>query len=278
MKKLLLALALLLFALPAAAETGKESTYDRVIRTGTLRCGYILLPPEMNKDPNSGSFSGISYDVAMELGRRLNLKVEWTEEVNFMTAIPGLKAGRFDAVCFSLYRMATMAREADFTTPLFYSSTGAFVRANDARFDGNLPAINDDKVTVATIDSEMSQFIAAEDYPKAKTLSMPQSTDLSQMLLAVESGKADVAFSNGLVASGYLKANPGKLRNIAADHPIRTFSHGFMFAKGQNDFGKMLDVTLAEMHDHGVIQKILSKTDPEGKSYLRVAKPYQPSP
>lgn len=121
----------------------------------------------------------------------------------------------------------------------------------------------------------MSQFIAAEDYPKAKTASMSQLTDLSQMLKNVETGKADAAFVNGPVAAGYLEANPGKLKNIAAKKPIRYFSHGFMLPKGQYDFMRMLDLTLEEMHDHGVIQKILSKYDPAGKSYLRLARPYE---
>lgn len=65
MKRLLLALALLILALPAAAETGKESAYECVMRTGTLRCGYILLPPEMNKDPNTGALSVIPACVGM---------------------------------------------------------------------------------------------------------------------------------------------------------------------------------------------------------------------
>jgi len=123
----------------------------------------------------------------------------------------------------------------------------------------------------------MSQFIAAEDYPKAKTVSMPQLTDLSQMLKNVETKKADIAFVNSVVAEGYLKNNPGRLKNIAQERPIRLFSHGLAFGKGQYDLVRMFDTAIAEMQDHGVMEKILSKYDAAGKSYLRVAKPYEAS-
>lgn len=256
----------------------KASAFDRVMRTGTIKCAYILIPPETTKDLNTGQLSELAYDIAQEVGRRLNLKIEWAEEVGFQTLAAGLETGRYDAVCFSLYRYSIAAPKVDYSIPLFYSSTGIFVRADDRRFDGRAEALNNPDITIATIDSKMSQFIAAEDFPKAKTLSMPQMTDMPQMMLAVESGKADVALVNGLVAEGYLKANPGKLKNIAIESPVRIFSHGFAFAKEQYDLVKMIDITLEEMHDHGFIQKILDRYDLTAKTYIRAAKPYERYP
>lgn len=275
MRQAVFALLLIFSALPAFAADQKESAYDRVMRTRTIRCAYILLPPEFSKDINTGKFSGAAYDVMEEVGKRLGLKVEWTEQVDFQSSVAGLNSGRYDAVCFSFYRYSAALSAADFSTPLFYTSTGVFARGNDRRFDQDLSAINSPNVTIATIDGEMSQFIAADDYPKAKTLSMPNMTDLSQMLKNVETGKADIAFVNGAVAAGYLKANPGKLKNVAAGNPVRFFSHGLMFPKGQYDFVRMIDLALAEMHDQGFIERILRQHDPEGRTYLRVARPYE---
>ncbi|MCB9988074.1 MAG: transporter substrate-binding domain-containing protein [Rhodospirillales bacterium] len=276
MKNLILSFFLMLLAFPAFAASGeKESTYERVMRTGTIRCGYILLPPEMIKDVNTGEFSGLSYDIMTEIGRRLDLKIDWAEEVNFQTLAEGLKTGRYDAVCFSLYRYTQQAKFVNYTTPLFFSETGVFVRADDTRFDDYTAKINDPATKISVIDGEMSQFIAAEEFPEAQTLSMPQLTDLSQMLVNVETKKADVAFINLLVADHYLKNNPGKLKNLAAYDPIRVFSHGFVYPKGEYDLGKMLDVAIEEMHDHGFIDKVLNKYDPEGRTYLRLQRPYR---
>lgn len=276
MKKILSALLVFLCLISFNAEASeKESAYERVMRTGTIRCGYILLPPEMMRDVNTNEFSGLSYDIWAEIARRLNLKIDWTEEVNFQGMTTGLENGRYDAVCFSLYRYTGQIPVADFSVPLFYSGTGIFVRSDDNRFDNDISSINDPNITISTVDGEMAQFIAAEDFPAAKTMAMPQFTDLTMMMKNVETKKADVAFVNNLVAEGYLQANPGKLKNIAADNPLRLFSHGFMFPKGEYDFVKMIDLTLSEMHDHGTIEKILDKYDPSGSTYFRVSSGYK---
>ena len=49
-------------AMPKTAsqvEAKKETAYERVTRTGVLRCGYATWPPNVMKDPNTGKVSGI---------------------------------------------------------------------------------------------------------------------------------------------------------------------------------------------------------------------------
>lgn len=59
MNKILLSFFLLLvFAASAWAGDAKESAYDRVMRTGTIRCGYFIWPPGFSIDPNVGKRSG----------------------------------------------------------------------------------------------------------------------------------------------------------------------------------------------------------------------------
>ncbi len=252
------------------------SIFNSVAQTKNLRCGYIVLPPEFNKDPNTGKFSGFSYDAAMELGKRLGWNVQWTEEVNFMTMAEGLRNGRFDALCFSLYRYSPTAAIFEYSIPLFYTGTGVYVRAGDSRFDQSLAGVNSPSVTVAAIDSEMSQIIARENFPNAKIYSMPQNTDLTQMMVAVESGKADVAFANGAVASPYLAANPGKLKDIATSQPIRVFSHGFAFKKGERELADTVNYVFEEMHNDGTMEKILSAHEKTPHTFLRANKNYAP--
>lgn len=253
-----------------------QNTYERVMKSGKIRCGYIVWPPEFIKDVNTGEYSGLSYDLVTEAAKRLNLEVEWTAEVNFQTMTAGLDANHYDMLCFSLYRYTQQAKRLDFTTPLFYSGTGIYVRTDDNRFDNDLSAINSPDITLSTMDGEMSQFIAQDDFPNAKTVSLPQLADYSQLLMNVKTKKADVAFVNELVADNFMRSNPGVLKNIAKASPIRVFSHGFAFSKGEYDFGRMMDITLEEMQDHGIVDKILDKYDSDEKVYLRVAKPYRP--
>lgn len=58
MKKIILVFLLVIISLPAwAGDDG--SVYDRIMRTGTIRCGYGLWSVYLNKDPNTGKMGEI---------------------------------------------------------------------------------------------------------------------------------------------------------------------------------------------------------------------------
>jgi ABC-type amino acid transport substrate-binding protein len=70
--------------------SSKPSAYDRVVQSKTLRCGYVVSAPHTMKDPNTGQMSGIMYDIAEEMGKRLGIKIVWNEEVTWATYFSGL--------------------------------------------------------------------------------------------------------------------------------------------------------------------------------------------
>ncbi len=259
--------AYLLIILPVTAKAQeKETAYERVIRTQRIRCAYVVQPPVIYKDLNTGELSGWAIELAEEVGKRLNVDIEWAEEVTFPTMHLGLQHGRYDAVCLPMYRQSEKMKVADFTYPFFYTGTGIYVRNDDTRFETDLSAINAPDITLATIDGEMSQYIAQRNFPKANVLSLPELSDITQNLKNVETKKADATFVNNLIADGYLKANPGTLKNIASSKPVRIFSHGYMMPKGEYDFVRMMDLVINEMHDHGAIKNIMDKYDPSGNT------------
>ena len=260
----------------AAEAPARESAYDRVMRTGTLRCGYILIPPEFSKDLDTGEFSGVAADVMNEIAKRLSLKIDWVEEVNFTTMGTGLQTGRYDAICFSLYRMTAATRVMAYTRPLFYSGTGIYVRADDHRFDDKpLTVFNSPDIRITTVDAEMSSTIARDSFPLAKTVSMPTGTDLSQLLLNIVDGKADVTFLSGVIASGFIKANPDRVRDIAKGQPLQIFSHGIAYAPQDIALGQMLNIAIDEMDEQGKLREIIAKHELIPGAYLRVARHYE---
>jgi polar amino acid transport system substrate-binding protein len=259
-----------------APEAKKETAYERVMRTKTLRCGYIIWPPEFNKNPNTGDFSGISYDIITEAAKRIGLKIDWVEEVNFTTMGAALEANRFDAICFSLYRDAPRALFSRMTIPLFYSGTGVFVRSDDSRFnDTSVKALDNSDYTVAVMDGEMSAITAAKKFPKAKQVSIPNTANATDLLMNVAGGKADFTLMNMLVGAKFADANPNTVKNITPTQPVQLFSHGFAFQKDAEELVTLVNVALQEMHDQGVIEDLLLQHTEGAGSYLRVAKPYQ---
>ncbi|HOO50711.1 MAG TPA: ABC transporter substrate-binding protein, partial [Alphaproteobacteria bacterium] len=144
----MLGLFLVCFAFPAFAAE-KESVFDRVMRTGTIRCGYFPYAPTLIIDPNTKEMSGIFYEIIEEMGRRLSLKVEWAEEVDYGVIAEGFKTNRYDMFCNTVWPTPERVRESSFSIPVFYSTVDIFVRTDDHRFDEDFSKLNDPSIMLA---------------------------------------------------------------------------------------------------------------------------------
>src|SRR5690349_1133348 len=90
-----------------AAPQKTHSVRDRVLDSSTIRAAYLVRPPNIIKDPNTGELSGIFVDILNEIGRRTGLQVQWVEEVTWSTMIEGLNSNRYDIVGTGIWRNAT---------------------------------------------------------------------------------------------------------------------------------------------------------------------------
>lgn len=175
-----------------------------------------------------------------------------------------------------IWTNANRAKQADFSDPLFFSPIFVYARKGDQRFgNGNLDKLNSPDFSIATIDGETAESIAREDFPKARTVSLPQLTDLARMLLTVETGKADVTFMEPASAAPYVDNNPGKVEIVKTDRPIRVFSNCWMSKRGQMEFKNMLDTALAQLINSGAMEKILVRYEPSPNTLYRAALPYR---
>jgi ABC-type amino acid transport substrate-binding protein len=256
---------------PSARENGAE----RVVRTGTLRVGYVISPPSCYKDLQTKNLAGYSVDVLNEMGKRLGVKVAWVEEATWATMIEGLNTGRYDVIGSTSWRNSTRGKVADFVTPIVYSGVGVYVRPNDHRFDRKLPAINAPAVRIATMDGELSDAIAKVDYPAAQRVSLPQLSDVSQLLEEVRGGKADVSLMENNTAYHYLKQNPGAVRNIVSDRPVRVFGESFIVRAGDMRLQHTLDSAAEELLNEGFVDHVISKYEEGPGGKYRVALPYR---
>jgi len=258
--------------------TDSTSLYSRVMTSGKVRCSYLVYPPYCLKDPNTGKLSGMFVEVMEEVGRRLGLKVIWSEEVGYESLFEGLHTDRYDVFAGGLWPSSARGKVADFSKPIFFSCVRAYGRRNDGRFIKNLPAINSPDVKIAVIDGAMEDLIARADFPKAKRLSLPQLSPFSQNLLNVASGKADVTFAEPGIVRIFQRDNPGALRELAPNKPLRIFGNAFVFKLGEDKFKSMFDTVLTELINDGTVERLLTKYEPGPGVFLRTALPYQVAP
>lgn len=253
----------------------KESVFERVSRTKTLRCGYILYDFVVNKDPNTGAMSGILVDALTEVASRLGWKVEWAEELSYTTGFEGLKTGRYDLVCTALWGFPETAKITEFVGPLYYEPIGIWVRADDHRFDNAWEKINDPSVTISGVDGTFPALEAKALYPAAKLAALPQSSDYAAPLMDVATKKADVTFITNSMGLAFNRMNEGKLRNIAANPPLRIFPIYLAVSKGEFALQTLLQSVVNLMQNDQAMEKIISKYEKDPGSFYRVAKPYR---
>lgn len=258
-----------------AGTQAKLSTYDRVMKSGVIRAGYFLYPPYCMKDPNTGKLTGIFVEALEQAAKNLSLKVDWKEEVGAGSMIEGLRSNRYDIVPTGVWPSAFRGREADFSIPLCYTGLGVWVRKDDNRFKNDLAKIDDQAISIATIDGQVTDPIVKNRFPHARKISHSELTDSSQTLLDVVHKKADLTLAEPALGLLFLKNNPGSLNEITAGKPIAIFGPTMMFNLDQPAFKSMLDTALTELLNTGYIDSLIAKYEPTPGSYYRVAKPYE---
>lgn len=267
--------AALFLAACSPSNTAVEPTStDRFAGMSDLDVAYITYPPSMITDPNSGELSGIMHEVAEQISDKLNLDFNVIEETDWASMIQVVNAGRADMVVSGIWPSAARAKSADFTDAIYYSPVYAYVRADDARFDGDLSLVNSSDVTIGTLDGEVSAIVADSDFPNAGTEALPQGREVAQLMLLLTTNKADITFVEPAIAEAFLAKNPGSLKRVEGVEPVRVFPNTFLVAKGDAALLNAVNIAIAELANSGEIDRILADYDPEGTLFLRVSPPY----
>lgn len=176
-----------------------ETTFDRIMETRTIRCGYYVFPPVTYRDPNTKELSGFTVDMMNEIGRRSGLKIEWTEETNFVSWTESLKAGRFDVACTPNWPDTPLGSVVAFSVPMFYAGMYPMVRADDARFKDGVDytdRLNKEDITFTTIEGDALDTIVRTHFPKAKIDLLPKSAGDSTFLLNLLTKKSDAILTD----------------------------------------------------------------------------------
>jgi len=237
----------------------RETAFERVIRTNTLRCGYGIWEPGLSKDMITGKLKGIFYEYLDLIGKHTGLNIVWTEEIPWGDYPTALNSGRIDAMCFGAWPKANIAREVLFTEATYYLPIKAYVREGDKRFDNAPDKINGPAVTISVMDSELSSELARTRFPHAKTFSVPQLSDASTLLINVATGKADVTFTDAWTGAAFMTHNPGKIREVPMERPLRLFGHTIPVAKGEHSLVSLLNAATDEIMSSGAFEEIVHR-------------------
>ncbi len=253
------------------SEVSKETAFDRVIRTGVLRCGYAMSPPMLLKDPNTGELSGLSYDIMTNFASELDIKIDWVEEVGWGDFIEGLRSNRYDMFCSQLWPDAGRLKNLALVGPVIYSFLYPYARADDDRFDGNLQRINQSDIRVPVIDGDISYSMAENGFPKAERLSLSQMATFADMIQSVLTKKADIFFFDVAMIEAIPEEDRKKLKRVPDIESAFTYSSYFGLLAGETQLQSTLNVIIQKMIDDGRLEKLAASYSSD---YVTPAKGY----
>jgi polar amino acid transport system substrate-binding protein len=189
-------------ATPASAQAAGDNTLDRIRSTKVLR--IAVLPGELpyfNKDLATGTWSGFSIEMANDIAKLLDVKLEYTEST-YGNSILDLQANKVD-LGFALNPTPQRALVVDFTNLVFPHPFGAMLKKGlDAKTWGD---INKPEVRIAVDVGSANEAVARRFAPNATIKSM-KSRD--EVMLEMASGRADCVVNALVLGLTAIAKNP----------------------------------------------------------------------
>ncbi len=207
-----------------------ESAYDRVMRTGTIRCGYGSWEPGVIKDPVTGEVKGLFVEILEEAARLSKVKIEWTSEVDWGQISTALQSQKIDAFCAGMAGDAARAKQLAYTVPMSYWSFDVIVRADDDRFPSERPLtlsdINKPEFSTAYTEGDVLETIKQTELPNVRGVVLPPLGTPADNLLNVITKKTDfVVFPKVMIQNYEKEHGSGKLRLLEMETPLRIYGN-----------------------------------------------------
>lgn len=264
------------FTLPgtSGSSTAKESVYERVMRTGVIRCGYWVSPPLIIRDVNTGKMSGAYVEYIEALADALGLKIEWAGEINLSTYLQDLNQGRFDAECATGWPNALRGKQVEYTNPIGYLPVYLYTKAGNTRFDGHIERINSTTVRFSGHDGGTTSMIHQKLFPQSQLVSVMGDAAYTEPLNMVKYNKADVTAMTAFEGDAFIAQNPGSIKQIKSA-PLRVVPISISVAAHEQRFVNMLNTATNELLYDGTVNTLLDKYNIQPTTILRVAPPYQ---
>jgi polar amino acid transport system substrate-binding protein len=206
-----------------------ESTLDRIRKEGSIRVGFANEAPYAYAD-SSGKLTGESPAVFRHVMKGLGVdKVEGVL-TEWGALIPGLKAGRFDAIVASMYITPKRCKQIVFADPTYGIGEALIVKAGNPHGLRNYADAVRNKRKIAFVAGTAEiQHGQMAGMTRKQQLIVP---DFAAAIAAVKAGRASAAALTSLTAAELAAKDEG----IERAEPF-TFTHKGKSYRGEGSFG-----------------------------------------
>jgi polar amino acid transport system substrate-binding protein len=223
----------------------------------TLVVGMELAYPPFEMTDTSGKPSGVSVDLAHELGKALGKKVV-IENTAFDGLIPALKTGKIDLIISSMTATEERARSIDFSDA--YLSTGLCLLVRKGSPVIGIRDLDQPGRTVAVKKGTTGHSFAARNIKQARLLVLDKE---SAAVLEVVQGKADAFIYDQMSTYQNWQRNQASTRALLV--PFQKESWAVGVRKGNDALRMKVNAFLKEFRAKGGFERL-------GDRYLKEQK------
>jgi polar amino acid transport system substrate-binding protein len=222
-----------------------KSLLQEIRDKGALRVGYAPADPHSIKDPNTGKWSGIAYDIMDSLAQALQVK-HVAVDTTFADMIAGLDAGKFE-VGAAINRRTARAVAVTFTEP--YINGGSIFAVNKDKAKARTwQELDKTGTTIALVQGSAEDKTLTDLIKNATLLRLP---DFDEVFLALLSGRANASFAN-LVGQAKRAKEHDWMRLIIPNPPLQIEGIAFALRKGYTyDDIQVFDIAVEDFLNKG---------------------------
>jgi len=250
---LLIGMAALVAASPAAAQTSAPSRLDDIISRGTLRACTTGDYKPYSFQRADGGFEGIDIDLTEALAKSLKVKTEyvktsWSKLMDDFTSQCDIGVG---GVSTSMERQ----KRAFFTAPYMVDGKSPIARCADAQRYTSVTAIDQPSVRVVVNPGGTNEKFARQFLTHANLTVYPDNVTIFKQIL---NGQADVMVTDTSETLLQQKLNPG-LCSVHLDQPFQYGEKAYLLPRGDVVFQQYVDQWLHLYQASGEFQAVIDK-------------------
>lgn len=246
----------------------RESALAHTTQSKTLRVGYIVFPPTITKNPNTGDLSGHFVETVKEIARQAGWKTEFVE-TDWSAFAAGLNSGRFDLSIAPTFVTIPRALAVTFTRPLFFAGNSAVVRKDEKRFT-DIASLDQDGVTISVTQGEAGHEYAKANFKRAKLRVLP-GPDQSLTFQDVVSARSDAALGDAYVTAKFAAAHPSDVRDLFGSKPYNLTPVSWAVRTGEFELRGFINDALEALDSQG---KLIEFEKAAGAHWLHLERSY----
>lgn len=236
----------------ATAKKDKETaqnSWEKIKESGKIVVGTEgLYFPVTYFDENTNELTGFDVELVRELGKRLDLEVEF-KTMEFDGLLPSLRSGQIDLAANDFTVTAERQEKFDFSIPYKHSYGSAIVRASD---HSDIYTAEDlkGKKTGGSLTSNYSA------YAESVGAEVVAYTGSDAVLPEIVNGRVDAMLNDYLVLIQTLKQYGKSDLVLAEDVKFEPTAGALVMPKDSPELKAEIDKALQEMIDDGTVKEL----------------------